>query len=236
MSMQVIVFHLLHHLPIFLRRFGPVYSFWMYAFERFNSWIGRRILNRRYPEATVIETYRLSEWANFMELCGHLSEGTIADIQPESNNYDYCPTFLPIIIMSLTEELMDDLRHYYSTTIPEYSELRVQYEREKKQAKVAHRLKQFPEMTEWVPRHSCLLSSQQREMCTGPSTNALFEHTFLSTTTTFAYISWLDGPYLDTDSNLHFTLVSPQGQSLLPVSKLSKPLVTAEDEVGKLDS
>lgn len=132
------------------------------------------------------------------------------------------------------------------------------------------------------------MSSQQREMCAGPSTNGvmlkrftykdthnrtivlctadsdhehsycrcsyvasttmgsshvhvgrimtLFEHTFLSTTTTFAYISWLDGPYLDTDSNLHFTLVGPQGQSLLPVSKLSKPLVTAEDdeEVGKL--
>lgn len=32
-SLNVSVFHLLHHLPTYLRRFGPVYSFWMYPFE-----------------------------------------------------------------------------------------------------------------------------------------------------------------------------------------------------------
>ena len=74
LSLQVIVFHLLHHLPMFLRRFGPVYSFWMYPYERFNSWITRRVLNRRYPEPTVVETYRLSEWAHFMQISGQLPE------------------------------------------------------------------------------------------------------------------------------------------------------------------
>ena len=44
-SLHVIVFHLLHHLPEYLRRFGPVYGFWMYPYERFNSWINRRVLN-----------------------------------------------------------------------------------------------------------------------------------------------------------------------------------------------
>lgn len=38
-TVQVIMFHLIHHLPIYLRRFGPVYAFWMFPFERFNSWI-----------------------------------------------------------------------------------------------------------------------------------------------------------------------------------------------------
>ena len=28
-SLHVIVFHLLHHLPMFIRRFGPTYGFWM---------------------------------------------------------------------------------------------------------------------------------------------------------------------------------------------------------------
>ncbi len=74
-SIQLIVFHLLHHLPRYLRRFGPVYNYWMYHFERYNSWITRRIHNRRYPESTVIETYRLSEWVNFLELSGQLPEG-----------------------------------------------------------------------------------------------------------------------------------------------------------------
>ena len=57
LSLQVIVFHLLHHLPRYIKLFGPVYSFWMYPYERFNSWISRRVLNRRYPESTVLATY-----------------------------------------------------------------------------------------------------------------------------------------------------------------------------------
>ena len=65
-SLHVIVFHLLHHLPMFIHRFGPAYTFWMYPFERFNSWIGRRIHNRRFPEATVVETYRLFEFTVYV--------------------------------------------------------------------------------------------------------------------------------------------------------------------------
>ena len=76
LSLQVIVFHLLNHLPTFITWFGPVYSFWMYQFERFNSWICRRILNRRFPESAVVETYRLSEWAHFMELTEQLPDDT----------------------------------------------------------------------------------------------------------------------------------------------------------------
>lgn len=85
-SLQVIVFHLLHHLPMFIKRFGPVYGFWMYPYERFNSWITRRVLNRRYPESTVVETYRLSEWANFLQVSGQLSEGAITMHLPEQEN------------------------------------------------------------------------------------------------------------------------------------------------------
>ena len=87
LSLQVIVFHLLHHLPMLLRRFGPVYGFWMYPYERFNSWITRRVTNRRYPEATVMETYRLSEWAHFMEVAGKLPDGaasaSVLDLSPQ---------------------------------------------------------------------------------------------------------------------------------------------------------
>ena len=79
-SLNVIVFHLLHHLPMFLRRFGPAYSFWMYPLERFNSWIGRRVHNRRYPEATIIETYRLFEFSAFLSLAKLLPRDSVADI------------------------------------------------------------------------------------------------------------------------------------------------------------
>ena len=46
--------HLLHHIVPGIKQFGPVYGTWMYSFERFNSWICRRALNRALPEATVM--------------------------------------------------------------------------------------------------------------------------------------------------------------------------------------
>ena len=62
-SVNVVSLHLLHHLPSFVRRLGPVHGYWMYPMERLNSWISRRVLNRRFPESTVMATYRLFELA-----------------------------------------------------------------------------------------------------------------------------------------------------------------------------
>lgn len=73
-SLHVIVFHLFHHMPMFLRRFGPAYGFWMYPMERFNRWICARITNRRHPESTVLESYRFFELAFFMQLSGKLPQ------------------------------------------------------------------------------------------------------------------------------------------------------------------
>ena len=50
---------LLHHIVPAIQQYGPVYGTWMYSFEGFNSWMCRRAHNRAYPEATVIETYRV---------------------------------------------------------------------------------------------------------------------------------------------------------------------------------
>ena len=43
-----------------MQQYGPVYGTWMYPYERFNSWICKRALNRAFPEVTVVETYRVS--------------------------------------------------------------------------------------------------------------------------------------------------------------------------------
>ena len=51
--------HLLHHVVPGIKHFGPVYGTWMFSFERFNSWMCRRTLNRASPEATVMQTYRV---------------------------------------------------------------------------------------------------------------------------------------------------------------------------------
>jgi hypothetical protein len=51
--------HLLRHVADGIGHFGPVYGSWMFAYERFNSWLHRRVMNRRFPEATLMETYRV---------------------------------------------------------------------------------------------------------------------------------------------------------------------------------
>ena len=58
-SIQVTIIHLICHIVDGMKQFGPVYANWMYGYERFNSWLHRRVTNRRYPEATLMETYRV---------------------------------------------------------------------------------------------------------------------------------------------------------------------------------
>ena len=79
-SVHVIMLHLLHHLPMYIRCFGPVYGFWMFPVKRFNSWISKRALNRRFPEATVLESYRLFELSFFLQITNQLPESSIMDL------------------------------------------------------------------------------------------------------------------------------------------------------------
>lgn len=78
LSLANITTHILHHIPDGIRRYGPVYGTWMYVFERFNSWICKRALNMRYPESTVIETFIIHDWCNFMVSSGRIPNVTNA--------------------------------------------------------------------------------------------------------------------------------------------------------------
>lgn len=64
----------------------------------------------------------------------------------------------------------------------------------------------------------------------------IFRHTFLSSTTTFAYVSWFDRHVEDVRTHLRYVLTATQTQSIVPINVLSKPLVVAfdEEEVEKL--
>ena len=63
-SLNVITIHL-HHLPMYVRRFGPVHGYWMYPMKCLNSWISR-VLNMRFPESVVMASYRLFELSSFL--------------------------------------------------------------------------------------------------------------------------------------------------------------------------
>lgn len=60
------------HIVSGIRKYGPIYSTWMYMFESFNSWICKRALNMRYPEASVIETCLVFYWFRFIIGSGKL--------------------------------------------------------------------------------------------------------------------------------------------------------------------
>ena len=127
LTLQVIVFHLLHHLPAYLKKFGPTYSFWMYPYERFNSWITRRVLNKRYPESIVIETYHLSVWASFMQVSNQLPNSGV--------HQDYKSTAETDLILS--DEQVQNLQTYYYHHYPNYRSFLDEYQSERELAEAA---------------------------------------------------------------------------------------------------
>ena len=159
-SLHVSVFHLLHHLPMYLRRFGPVYTHWMYPFERFNSWIIRRVHNRRFPESTVIETYRLYDLAHYLEIAGHLPNTAIVDpIEP-----NLVESKLRKLTKILSDAELEYLKQCYQNISPPYKKMCERYEEERKKAQVYHRLRQFPTIMNWTPSSGPPLTTIEQGM------------------------------------------------------------------------
>ena len=115
-SLNSMVLHLLHHLPYYLKMYGPVYGFWMYPFERFNCWISQRVTNRHYPESTVLETYRYYEWASFLQMSGHVPEQSITILHVP----DYTCNFTEELDV-LSNDQFRSLKEFYLAQFPEYN-------------------------------------------------------------------------------------------------------------------
>ena len=163
-SINVIVFHLLHHLPLFLRRFGPVYGFWMYSFERFNSWISRRSLNRRFPEATVIETYRLYELAHYICVSTKLPPAALTMPWQESELLSAHE-----VTCDLSSDHLRYLDEFYQDALPQYKALTVRYKSERAKAVRRHRVQHFPLMRDWTPQNGPALCEDDVAICKGPT-------------------------------------------------------------------
>lgn len=129
---HVITLHLLHHLPMFVRRFGPLHGFWMYPTERFNNWIKNRVQNCRYPESTVVETYRLYELCFHLQVTKQLPPGVNLDIT-ECTDCDSTYTYYDgsEAVQNehvhgqgrncvLDSDVVEDLNRLYMDTYPEY--------------------------------------------------------------------------------------------------------------------
>ena len=233
LSLQVIVFHLLHHLPYFIDRFGPVYNFWMYPYERFNSWVTRRVLNRRFPESTVVETYRLAEWANYMELSGQLDYGatsaneehTIANL---SEQFTLAQDQLAEIKMAYSN--MDECSYGHDPDLPVSAyKLKSKHYFTETGRKVTVNSADGDSETSYVSNSH--VSSLVEGVTLIGRILTLFVHTRNSgVSTDFAYVSWFDGPYLDKSCDLHYVYSTSCKETVVLLSSLSTPYVTALDE------
>lgn len=58
-SISNITTHILHHVARKVSDYGPIYSTWMYPFERMNSYITRRANNRSRVERCIMETIQV---------------------------------------------------------------------------------------------------------------------------------------------------------------------------------
>ena len=174
-SLHVISFHLLHHLPMFVQQFGPTHSFWMYPMERFNSWISRRVLNRRYPESTVMETYRLYEWTYFLEIAGEIPHGATVDIA-EVNSLDSSHSNSANSV-DIEPVLACELQAFYAMTNPDYKNLLKRYDQEKAESQMAD----FPSLELWIPEEGQPLTESQLTMRNGLSPTMTRFKTFVYT-------------------------------------------------------
>lgn len=119
----------------------------------------------------MIETYRLSEWVNFLVLSGQLPEGAVQspDTVDERAGIDEEPDLEATNTLTLAQPLLDALKDYYKSTFPRYRQLCDQYDQGRRKASMRHRVKQFPDMSDWVPQDEHVLSPLDSELCHGPS-------------------------------------------------------------------
>ena len=113
------------------------------------------MLNRRYPESTVVETYRLSEWALFMH---QLPDGSVED--DEDHGADI-PSAHDCKQEFVTEEIRQYLHLHYYQMSQAYKELHDRYEKEIRRGR-KHRNTPIPAMSEWTPNEDAKL---QEQMC-----------------------------------------------------------------------
>ncbi|OWF38509.1 hypothetical protein KP79_PYT12185 [Mizuhopecten yessoensis] len=69
-SIQGAVMHIMHHLPHYLRKFGPVSNFWMFPFERLDSTLSRAIGSARYLELAAVKHMKIQWMMSMLQAAG----------------------------------------------------------------------------------------------------------------------------------------------------------------------
>ncbi|XP_072043489.1 uncharacterized protein [Amphiura filiformis] len=79
LGIQTILVHQMQHLPDDVLMCGPSHGWSMFAFERYMSFLRGRIHNRKDPEISAVESYRIFELCQHMIMKGKISPEGLCD-------------------------------------------------------------------------------------------------------------------------------------------------------------
>lgn len=98
------------------------------------------MLNRRYPESTALETYRLHEFTSFLQISGQLPENAIVELiegsaegDQESNTNESDHSYRKIF--SLNPSQWKEVDTFYKRIEPEYQNIHSGMKQRKKKQK-----------------------------------------------------------------------------------------------------
>ncbi|KAH9856066.1 hypothetical protein C2E23DRAFT_722392 [Lenzites betulinus] len=78
-------FHLLTHFILFICKFGPVYAWWAYVYERFNGWLSK--VNHNGHKGGELEATLMRSWTKL-----HLINDLVIAQEPSSIGRAKCLT------------------------------------------------------------------------------------------------------------------------------------------------
>ena len=185
-SLQVVMFHLLHHSVAALRTYGTVYSTWMFGCERLMGMLSRRAYKKRFPEATVMETMSVQS-ACMLRRLQLPQDSPLHDIDPlhpresfhlvvseAEDNEEFNRRLTEYVTQHVAgrasgylygEAQTDTLRNedyghlvdFFREYHTDFGELAATYDREKETADDPS----FPDMGDWMPQDNLAINEER---------------------------------------------------------------------------
>lgn len=213
-SLQTFYFHLLHHLPQYIRMYGPPKNFWMFPYERFNHTLTAAISNNQHPEVSAVKKMEVQWLLSMLEHSGFLEPLKKAVKCVESSLYP--GRHNPVTRHASPEELLGihayfkerpvspliTTFHHARTPKGSYRDTSIESETQKERGSM-------------VLYNNCVGSISLFFSCSGED---------------LAFISWFGYLDYDTGSRCYFVKNSRNFPNcVLPVKDVSAPLLYAEE-------
>ncbi|WAR04474.1 hypothetical protein MAR_019843 [Mya arenaria] len=207
----------------------------MYVFERFNSWICKRALNMRYPEATTIETFIIHDWCNFMMSTGRIPDvsntetAEAVDLNDDANKAD---------CSAIDDHNKTDKRRQLHQRNSDLRSIHNQLERTVCDSCVVYKYSYHTEIHSVTKRKTVFTSKMfETETAKTVSSFVCCEFSTVSNSVAerncFAYVEGFENLQFDCDTHMWYSEIKSGNKrkcSFMKVNKLSNPLVTAEEK------